>query len=71
MRVPKILPGVFFSRRTELRGGRHALDRGQVRELQRERLMAAFTEPVADRGLAAVTIADVVAHTGVSCTAFA
>lgn len=68
--IPKIRPGVFFSPRSDLPRGRHALDRDQVKEVQRERLMAAFTELVAEHGLAAVTITDIVGHAGVSRAAF-
>lgn len=38
--------------------------------MQRERLMTAFTELVAERGLAAVTVTDVVARAAVSRAAF-
>lgn len=69
-RVPRIETGVFFSPRSELPRGRHALDRDTVREAQCERVMTAFTELVADRGLAAVSVTDVVAHAGVSRSAF-
>jgi hypothetical protein len=62
--------GVFFSPRSDLPRGRHALDRDTVREAQCERVMTAFTELVADRGLAAVSVTDVVAHAGVSRSAF-
>ncbi|HTU15168.1 MAG TPA: TetR/AcrR family transcriptional regulator [Solirubrobacterales bacterium] len=70
MGVPAIRYGVFFSPRSELPRGRHALDRDEAIEVQRERLMAAFAELVADRGLADVTVTDVVAHTSVSRAAF-
>jgi AcrR family transcriptional regulator len=68
--VPAVQPGVFFSPRHELPRGRHALDRDTVRDAQRERVMTAFTELVAHRGLAAVSVTDVVAHAGVSRSAF-
>jgi AcrR family transcriptional regulator len=67
---PAIQPGVFFSPRSELPRGRHALDRDALKEVQRERLMTAFAELVAERGLAAVTITDVVAHAAVSRATF-
>ena len=70
MAIRRIRPGVFFAPRAELPRGRHALDRDEVRQAQRERLMAAFTELVADQGLSSVTIADVVGHAGVSRAAF-
>ncbi|MEU4425184.1 TetR/AcrR family transcriptional regulator [Actinoplanes sp. NPDC024001] len=62
---------VFFSPpERDLPRGRHALDPGAVRAAHRERILAAFTELVADRGLAAVTVADVVKSAAVSRTAF-
>ena len=70
LRVPRIQPGVFFSPRSDLPRGRHALDRETVREAQCERVMTAFTELVADRGLAAVSVTDVVAQAGISRSAF-
>lgn len=70
MTLSPIRPGVFFSPRAELPRGRHALDRDAAREAQRERLMAAFTELVAARGLAAVSVTDVVARAAVSRAAF-
>ena len=68
--VASIRPGVFFTPRTELPRGRHALDRVSVQAAQRERLMAAFTELVAAGGLDAVTVGDVVARAAVSRAAF-
>ncbi len=65
-----ICPGVFFTPRAVLPRGRHALDRAAAEEAQRERLMAAFAELVADDGLAGVTVTDVVARAGVSRAAF-
>lgn len=70
MTVDSIRPGVFFSPRAELPRGRHALDRETVQAAQCERLMTAFTELVADRGLDGVTVGDVVARAGVSRAAF-
>ena len=70
MSVAPIRPGVFFSPRGELPRGRYALDRDAVKEAQRERLMSAFSELVADRGLARVSVTDVVAHAAVSRAAF-
>jgi AcrR family transcriptional regulator len=70
MTPAKIRPGVFFTPRAELPRGRHALERDAAREAQRERLMAAFCELVADHGLAAVSVTDVVAHASVSRAAF-
>ncbi|MCB0861902.1 MAG: TetR/AcrR family transcriptional regulator [Solirubrobacterales bacterium] len=65
-----IRSGVFFSPRSELPRGRHALKRDQAMAAQRERLMAGFCEAVAERGLAGLTVADVVSRVGVSRSAF-
>lgn len=70
MTIPTIRPGVFFTPRSDLPRGRHALDRDQVSAVQRERLMAAFTELIAAHGLTAVTVADVVGRARVSRAAF-
>lgn len=71
MATPTIRNGVFFSPRSaELPRGRHALSRDEAREAQRERLMVAFTELVADQGLASVTVGDVVGRAAVSRAAF-
>ncbi len=70
MTIRRIRHGAFFAPVAELPRGRHALDRDALRAAQRERLMAAFAELVAARGLAAVSVADVVAQAGVSRTAF-
>jgi len=68
--IHSIRPGLFFTPVKELPRGRHALDPDVVKAAQCERLMAAFTELVADRGLADVTVADVVARASVSRAAF-
>ena len=70
MSVTPIQHGVFFSPRTELPRGRHALSREEAASAQKERLMAAFSELVAEHGLGAVTIGDLVGHTAVSRGAF-
>ncbi len=70
MSRPTINAGVFFSPRKELPRGRHALGREEAIEAQRERLMAAFCEVIADRGLSGLTVTDLVSHAGVSRTAF-
>jgi len=62
--------GVFFSPRDELPRGRHALNRDDAFEAQRERLLSAFCEVVADQGLIGLTVTELVAHAGVSRTAF-
>jgi hypothetical protein len=51
-----VRPGVFFDVPAALPRGRHQLSRGQVRDAQRQRLMIAFTELLADRGYAGVRI---------------
>lgn len=65
-----IKSGVFFTPRSELPRGRHALSREEAIEAQRERLMSAFCEVVADQGLAGLTVGELVSHAGVSRTAF-
>jgi AcrR family transcriptional regulator len=50
--------------------GPHQLTREQVAESQRTRLMAAFTELLAERGYAAVRIGDLATRAGVSRAAF-
>lgn len=68
--IASIRPGVFFNPQQELPRGKHALDRDEVDAVQRERLMAAFTEIVADRGLAGTTVTRIVARAAVSKGAF-
>lgn len=69
--IPPIEHGVFFSPSQErLPRGRHARERLTTVAAQGERVMTAFTELVAANGLAAVTVADVVARASVSRTAF-
>ncbi|WP_320672133.1 TetR/AcrR family transcriptional regulator [Patulibacter defluvii] len=63
-------PGVFFDPPVALPRGRHRLPRTAVLAAQRERLMVAFTELLADRGFAAVAVADVARRAGVSRSAF-
>ena len=50
--------------------GRHGLTREQVRASQRGRILAAMAEAVADKGFVRVTVADVLAHAGVSRETF-
>lgn len=50
--------------------GRHKLDPGTVRASQRERLIRAMLETVAERGYEATTVPDVVARARVSRNAF-
>lgn len=71
MNEPTIRPGVFFNPTgRELPRGRSALEPEAVRAAHRERILAAFAELVAARGLAAVTVADVVKRAAVSRSAF-
>lgn len=53
-----------------LPSGRHAYSREQVAHHQRERLIAGLAEAVAEKGYAAVTLADVVKHAKVSRRVF-
>ena len=57
--VPHVLPR-----------GPHELSREQVADSQRTRLMAAFTELMAERGYAAVRLAELVTRAGVSKATF-
>jgi AcrR family transcriptional regulator len=68
--VESISDGVFFRVPPVLPRGRHELSREQVIAAQRERLMIAMTELVADRGYSGVGIRDVSARAGVSSGAF-
>lgn len=65
-----IKSGVFFTPRKELPRGRHALSRDEALDAQRERLMSAFCEVVAEQGIAGLTVTDLVSRAGVSRTAF-
>jgi AcrR family transcriptional regulator len=53
-----------------LPAGRHGYSREQVAHHQRERLIAGLAEAVAEKGYAAVTLADVVKHAKVSRRVF-
>jgi AcrR family transcriptional regulator len=53
-----------------LPAGRHGFSREQVAHHQRERLIAGLAEAVAEKGYAAVTLADVVRHAKVSRRVF-
>jgi AcrR family transcriptional regulator len=69
--TPKpVRPGLFFDVPAALSRGRHSLSREEVRTAQRERLMAAFTELLADSGFAGVRVADIANRAGVSNEAF-
>jgi AcrR family transcriptional regulator len=59
-----------FEQAQALPRGPHGLSRAEVSESQRTRLMAAFTELMAERGYAGLRIGDLVARAGVSRAAF-
>jgi AcrR family transcriptional regulator len=66
----RVRPGIFFDTPADLPRGRHQLSRKEVREAQRERLMIAFTELLADHGYARVRIGDIASRAGVSSQSF-
>lgn len=68
--MDRIREGVFFTTPDPLPRGRHAVDRDEARERQRERLMIAATELVADLGARAVGVREISAHAGVSRASF-
>lgn len=59
-----------LSSRRRLPGGQHGIPRDVVERNQRERLIAAMAEVCAERGYAALTIADVTRQAGVSTASF-
>jgi AcrR family transcriptional regulator len=65
-----VKPGVFFDQPDALPRGPHQLPREQVQNAQRQRLMMAFTELLADRGYPGVRIIDIAKRAGVSNDAF-
>ncbi|WP_110206640.1 TetR/AcrR family transcriptional regulator [Nocardioides daejeonensis] len=68
--VARVREGVFFATPEPLPRGRHGLTRDQVRESQRERLLIAMTELLADAGVGGVGPAEVARRAGVSLAAF-
>lgn len=60
----------IFTAPVPLPHGPHELTREQVADSQRTRLMAAFTELMAERGYAAVRLAELVTRAGVSKATF-
>src|ERR1700686_5120567 len=66
--MAQVIP--LFKQAPALPRGPHGLSRAEVAESQRTRLMAAFTELVAERGYAGLRIGDLVARAGVSRAAF-
>lgn len=74
-RVPSLADSMaqvvsIVERKGALPRGPHGLSRAEVAESQRTRLMAAFTELLAERGYAGVRIGDLVARAGVSRASF-
>lgn len=66
----RVREGVFFSIPVVLPRGRHDLTREQVLAAQRERLLVAMTELMAEVGYRAVKVGAVAAHAGVSRASF-
>jgi AcrR family transcriptional regulator len=66
----RVRPGVFFEAPAGLPRGPHRLSREQVLEAQRQRLLIAFTELLADRGYANLRIGDLTKRAAVSNAAF-
>jgi AcrR family transcriptional regulator len=65
-----VRPGVFFEEPEWLPRGPHRLSREQVQGAQRQRLLMAFTELLADRGYARLRIADLTRRAAVSNDTF-
>jgi AcrR family transcriptional regulator len=65
-----VRPGVFFDAPVGLPRGPHGLSREHVEHTQRQRLMMAFTELLAERGYASVRIADLTKRAAVSNDSF-
>ena len=68
--IPSITDGIFFTVPPKLPRGPHGLDREAVLDINRERLMIAFTELVAAHGYAATGVKEVVARSKVSRSSF-
>ena len=66
----RVARGVFFGELAVLPRGRHTLTRGQVKAAQRERLMVAISELMAEHGYRNVSVGDIVGRAGVSRSAF-
>lgn len=62
--------GVADAASTRLPRGRHGLSRAEVATAQRDRLMLAMAEVMADRGYVGTSVADVIACAGVSRETF-
>jgi len=65
-----VRPGVFFEVPEGLPRGPHQLSREQVHSAQRQRLLVAFTELLADRGYAKLRITDLTKRAAVSNDSF-
>lgn len=65
-----VKPGVFFDPPPGLPRGPHRLSRDEVEHAQRQRLLMAFTELLADRGYANLRIVDLTKRAGVSNDSF-
>lgn len=68
--IPRVTPGVFFDRPATLPRGRHSMAPEEVAEAQRERLMVAATELLADVGHGGMRTGEVAKHAGVSLQTF-
>jgi AcrR family transcriptional regulator len=66
----RVSDGVFFQVPKRLPRGRHRLTRDEVLAAQRERLMIATTELLAERGYLAVGVREIATRAGVSRAAF-
>jgi AcrR family transcriptional regulator len=66
----RVQPGVFFEVPESLPRGPHRLSREQVCSAQRERLLIAFTELLAEGGYASLRIGDLTKRAAVSNDAF-
>src|ERR1700733_3671851 len=66
----RVRPGVFFERPAGIPRGPHQLSRDDVRRAQRQRLLMAFTELLADRGYLNVRIGDLTKRAAVSNDSF-
>ena len=65
-----VRPGVYFEHPPGIPRGPHQLSRDEVRHDQRQRILMAFTELLADRGYTNVRIVDVTKRAAVSNDSF-
>ncbi len=68
--VERVKEGLFFAKPAVLPRGRHGLPRQQALTLQRERMMAAIAELMAEHGYEPVRVGDISARAGVSRATF-